>query len=244
MTLSETTAVILAGGLGTRLRSVVADRPKILAPISGKPFLSYLLDQLDEARVRYAILCTGYLGDMVQETLGNNYKNIKLAYSQESIPLGTGGAVKFAEGLFKANHILVMNGDSYCTADLNKFWEWHIKKKSNVTLILTHVQDTGRYGQVKTAKNGALECFMEKGDEHGSGWINAGIYLINRDFISSIPLGRSVSLEKEIFPKRIGHNIYGYRSEGSFLDIGIPEDYKSAEEFFKLRNRNKISPKL
>ena len=243
MTLSETTAVILAGGLGTRLRSVVADRPKILAPIAGKPFLSYLLDQLEKIHIRYAILCTGYLGDMVQESLGNKYKSIKLAYSHESVPLGTGGAVKFAKGLFKSDHILVMNGDSYCTADLNKFWEWHVKKESNATLLLTHVPDTGRYGQVTTAKNGLLEYFAEKGDEHGPGWINAGVYFLNCDFVSSIPSGRSLSLEKEIFPEWIGHNIYGYRSEGSFLDIGIPEDYKAAEEFFNFRNRNQTLPK-
>lgn len=243
MHLSEITTVILAGGLGTRLRSVVADRPKILAPISGKPFISYLLDQLNERRIRYTILCTGYLGDMVQESLGDNYKNMKLFYSKESVPLGTGGAVKFAEGLFKSDHILVMNGDSYCTADLNKFWEWHVKKKSNATLLLARVRDTGRYGQVKTAKHGALEYFVEKSGEHGPGWINAGVYFLNRDFISSIPSGLSVSLEKEIFPQRIGHNIYGYQSEGFFLDIGIPEDYEAAEEFFKFQNRNQVSPK-
>jgi D-glycero-alpha-D-manno-heptose 1-phosphate guanylyltransferase len=241
MTLPETTAVILAGGLGTRLRSVVADRPKILAPISGKPFLSYLLDQLSEIRIRYAVLCTGYLGDMVQVSFGDNYNNLKLTYSKEAVPLGTGGAIKLAEGLFKSDHILVMNGDSYCTADLNKFWKWHVKKESNATLLLTHVPDTGRYGQVKTTQKGALKCFVEKGDEHEPGWINAGIYLLNRVFISSIPSGRSVSLEKEIFPEWIAHDIYGYQSKGSFLDIGVPEEYKTAVAFFKFRNH--ISPK-
>ena len=231
--LRRTTAVILAGGLGMRLREAVTDRPKILAPIGGKPFLSYLLYQLEEIGIEYTILCTGYLGDMVQGTYGDHYGSMKLAYSKEPNPLGTGGAIKFAEDLFKFDPMLVLNGDSYCDANLEKLWELHIKMKSNATLLLKHVPDTGRYGQVKTAYNGALECFVEKGNHYGPGWINAGVYLLARDFISSIPSGKSVSLEKEIFPEWIGHNIYGYRSEGYFLDMGIPEDYKAAEQFFK-----------
>ena len=233
MILSKTTAVVLAGGLGTRLRSVVDDRPKVLASICDKPLLSYLLDQLNQAGIRYTILCTGYLGNMVQASYGSNYKAMDLVYSKESVPLGTGGAIKFAQNLFKSDNILVMNGDSYCSADLNKFWEWHVEKKSNATLLLTHVPNVGRYGQIKTAKNGALEIFSEKGAEHGPGWINAGVYFLSRDFIASIPSGCSVSLEKEIFPNWIGCGIYGYHSEGHFIDIGVPEDYEKAEEFFK-----------
>jgi len=233
MILSETTAVVLAGGLGTRLRSVVGDRPKALASICEKPFLSYLLDQLYQTGIRYTVLCTGYLGDMVQAFYGANYEAMTLAHSKEHLPLGTGGAIRFAQNLVKSDHVLVMNGDSYCSADLNKFWQWHVEKKSNATLLLTHVPNVGRYGQIKTAKNGALEDFLEKGVEHGPGWINAGVYFLSRDFIESIPSGRSVSLEKEIFPKWIGRNIYGYQSEGSFIDVGVPEDYEKAEEFFK-----------
>ena len=232
---NKITAVILSGGLGTRLRSEITDRPKILAPVYEKPFLSYILNQLIEVGIRYTVLCTGYLGDMVQESLGDYYGTLKLAYSKESVPLGTAGAIRLAEGLFKSDLMLVMNGDSYCKVDLNKFRQWHIKMNSKATLLLTHVPKTGRYGKVKTANNGALDCFVEKKERQGSeaGWINAGIYLLDREFIATIPSDRPVSLEKEIFPDWIGRGIYGYHSEGHFLDIGIPEDYKKAEDFFK-----------
>jgi len=230
---NQITAVILAGGLGTRLRTIVADRPKILAPICDKPFLSYILDQLIEVGIQYTVLCTGYLGEMVQASFGDHYGTMNLVYSKEQEPLGTAGAIRLAEGLFKSDLMLVMNGDSYYKTDLNKFRQWHMKKNSKATLLLTHVPDTGRYGQVKTAKNGVLECFVEKGEGGGPGWINAGVYLLDRDFITTIPSGRPVSLEKEIFPDWIGRSIYGYHSEGHFLDIGIPEDYEKTEEFFK-----------
>ncbi len=226
-------ALILAGGLGTRLRSIMPDRPKVLAPVGERLFLSYILEQLIESGIQHAVLCTGYLGDRVQVSFGDHYGSMSLAYSRESMPLGTAGAIRFAESLLESNPVLVMNGDSYCQADLDKFCQWHIEKHSKATLLLAHVLDTKRYGQVKTDQNGALVRFVEKDGGHGPGWINAGVYLLDRDLVAAIPSGRAVSLEKEIFPDWIGRNIYGYQSEGRFLDIGIPEDYERAESFFQ-----------
>jgi D-glycero-alpha-D-manno-heptose 1-phosphate guanylyltransferase len=231
---NQITAVILAGGLGTRLNSVVSDRPKVLAPIEEKPFLNHILDQLIAVGIQHTVLCTGYLGDMVQASFGVNYKTMNLVYSQEPVPLGTGGAIRFAEDLLQSDLILIMNGDSYCRADFNEFLQWHKINNARASLFLTHVPDTGRYGQVKTAENGALDCFIEKGAGGGPGWINAGIYLLDRELITAIPLGRAVSIEKEIFPGLIGHGIYGYQSKCHFIDIGIPEDYAKAEFFFKI----------
>ncbi len=202
--------------------------------------MSYVLDQLIGIGIQHAVLCTGYLGDMVQASFGDNYGTMHLAYSKEPAPLGTAGAIRFANHLFKSDLILVMNGDSYCQADFNKFLQYHKKNDSKATLLLTHVPDTGRYGQVKTTPNGALDCFVEKGVGGGPGWINAGIYLLDRALITPIPLDHVVSIEKEVFPNWIGRGIYGYHSAGYFIDIGIPEDYMKAEEFFK----GTISPRL
>lgn len=235
-------ALILAGGLGTRLRSSIPDRPKVLAPVGERLFLSYILDQLIEIGIQRTVLCIGYLGDRVQASFGDHYGSMSLAYSKELAPLGTAGAIRFAESLLKSNPVLVMNGDSYCQADLSKFCQWHIENHSQATLLLTHVPDARRYGQVKTDQKGALIRFVEKDEGRGPGWINAGVYLLDRELIAAIPSGRAVSLEKEIFPDWIGRNIYGYHGEGHFLDIGIPEDYEKAGNFFKDKAGEQANP--
>jgi len=230
--LRDVTAAILAGGLGSRLRPVVADRPKVLADIRGRPFLTYLLDQLVAAGSRDVVLCTGYLGDQIRVALGESYGSLRLAYSQESIPLGTAGALKLALPLFKSNSVMVMNGDSYCEANLKKFCLWHWTRRANATLLLTEISNTERFGRVQAGSDGTVTDFAEKGSGNGPGWINAGIYLLKLDLLREIPANRAVSLEREVFPGCIGRGLYGFRSEGRFLDIGTPDDYASAESFF------------
>lgn len=226
------TVAILAGGLGTRLRSKVSDKPKVMAEIRGQPFLKYLLDQLNETGSREAVLCIGYLGDQIREKFGSTYGNLKLNYSQESFPLGTAGAVRLAKPLLKSDTVMVMNGDSFCDCDFRKFLKFHKSKKANVSLLLTKVSDTSRFGQVNIDKKGRVVSFEEKGKK-GAGWINGGIYLISRSYLSQIPQKRVVSFEREIFPQWINTGIYGYQSRGCFIDIGTPESYKLAEQFFK-----------
>ena len=230
--LASVTAAILAGGLGTRLRSVVADRPKVLAEIRGRPFLAHLLDQLAAAGVRYVVLCTGYLGEQVQSLFGDSYGNLRLVYSQELSPLGTAGALRLALPLLKSDSVLVMNGDSFCEADLRTFWAWHCARGADATLLLTQMPKTKRYGRVHVDAEGVVLSFDEKGDKRGTGWINAGIYLLNHRLLLTIPANRAVSLEREMFPAWIGRGLYGYRSEGRFLDIGTPKAYDVAERFF------------
>lgn len=225
-------AAILAGGLGTRLRSVVADRPKMLAEIQGRPFLAYLLDQLTAAGVKYAVLCTGYLGEQVQATFGDSYGDLHLVYSQESSPLGTAGALRLALPLFRSDSVLVMNGDSFCDVNLSAFWAWHCAHSANATLVLTKMLDTTRYGRVHVAADGGIVSFDENSGESSPGWINAGIYLLTRPLLLTIPANGVVSLEREMFPAWIGRGLYGYQSEGPFLDIGTPESYVLAERFF------------
>ena len=230
--LGQCTAVILAGGLGTRLRSVVADRPKVMAEVRGQPFLTYLLEQLAQAGFKHTVLCTGYLGEQVKATFGDTYSSLHLEYSQESSPLGTAGALQLALPLFQSDRVLVVNGDSFCHANLREFWAWYTAKGAEAALLLTQVADTKRYGRVQVEPSGQVLKFEEKGDTEGAGWINAGIYLLERRLLSTIPKSRAVSLETEMFPKWIERGLYGYCSPGRFLDIGTPESYAIAEQFF------------
>lgn len=230
--LTAVTAAILAGGLGSRLRPAVSDRPKALANIGERPFLTYLFDQLVAAGARDVVLCTGYLGDQIRMIFGEWYKTLRLNYSQESTPLGTAGALRLALPLLNSNPVLVMNGDSYCDANIREFWFWHEGWHSNATLLLTKIFDTERFGQVKVDTDGKVTDFKEKGSGQDSGWINAGIYLLNRDLLDEIPVNRAVSLEREIFPGWIGRGLYGFQSEARFMDIGTPEAYSSAQSFF------------
>ena len=230
--LATVTAAILAGGLGTRLRAVVADRPKVLAEVRGRPFLTYLLDQVAGAGVRETLLCTGYLGEQVRGAMGDSYRGMRLAYSQEASPLGTGGALRLAAPLLRSSCVLVLNGDSYCQADLGELWRRHCESQAAATILLARVEDTRRFGQVQTDEGGRVLRFEEKGGEGGAGWIYAGVYVMDRGILDSIPAGRAASLEKEVFPAWIGRGLCGHRGGGRFLDIGTPESYREAEEFF------------
>ena len=231
--LSKITAVILSGGLGTRLRSVVLGQPKVLSEVNSRPFIAYLLDQLSQAGIEKVVLCTGYLGEQVKATFGEYYKDITLLYSQERITLGTGGALKLALPLLKSEPVLVLNGDSFCQADFVNFLNQHITKKATASLLLAEVPDFSRYGSVRMSMNGEITSFEEKSRKAGHGLINAGVYLLNNTFLESIPVNINISLEHEMFPLWINKGLYGFQNKGNFLDIGIPQDYAAAGRFFK-----------
>lgn len=227
------TAFILAGGLGTRLRSVVADRPKVLADVAGRPFITFLLDQLASAGIRDVILGTGYMADLVESTLGPNYRTLTLSYSRETTPLGTGGAIREALPMMQSPTVLVMNGDSYCDADLGEFLQKHQESGAAASILLAYVTDSGRFGSVKTAADGTVTEFAEKQPDTGPGWINAGIYLIDRSLIESIPENQAVSIERDVFPNWVGHGLHGMLLGKALLDIGTPESLASSEAFLR-----------
>jgi D-glycero-alpha-D-manno-heptose 1-phosphate guanylyltransferase len=235
--LSHITAAILAGGMGTRLRPMVVDRPKVLAEVGGRPFIFYLLDQLAAVRVRQVVLCTGYLAQQVVDTVGETYGPLNLLYSQEPSPLGTGGALRFALPMLESETVLVLNGDSFCEANLRAFCLVHRLRGAKVTLLLAEVTDTGRFGWVELDGEGRITGFREKGKATGGGWVNGGVYLINRSFLESIPLQEIASLEQDLFPAWIGRGLYGFRSQGRFIDIGIPESLLEAKTFFYQENQ-------
>ncbi len=231
--MKELTVLILAGGLGARLRSVVADRPKVIAEVNGRPFLAYLLDQLASAGIERAILCTGYKAEQVQDALGDRYGALHLAYSPEPVPLGTGGALRHALPLAESSLLLAMNGDSFCQVDLREFIAAHRQGGAEATLCLCKAPDVSRFGQVLADECGRVTRFQEKGAAQGPGWINAGLYLVSRKRLEKIPPGRPVSIERELFPQWIARGLRAYRTEGRFLDIGTPESYRIAERFFR-----------
>jgi len=240
-TLAGVEAVLLVGGLGTRLRSSVADRPKVLAEVGGRPFLAYLLDQVAAAGARRALLCSGYLGEQIEAAFGARHGELALDYSQEERPLGTGGALRLACERLHGDAALVLNGDSYVDADLGALWSAHRAGAVDGTILLKEVPDAGRYGRVERDADGAVTAFREK-LSGGPGWINAGIYVLARRLLGSIPAGEVVSLEQDILPLWVSKGLRGHETRGAFIDIGTPESYAAAERFFADLNRETRRP--
>jgi D-glycero-alpha-D-manno-heptose 1-phosphate guanylyltransferase len=227
----ELAAVVLAGGMGTRLRTVVADRPKVLALVAGRPFLTYLLDQIAGAGIERVVLSTGHLAEQFASVIGDRYRDIQIVYAQEEQPLGTGGAIRFACGFTDADQILVMNGDSFCDANLSEYIDWHLDGRHDVSLMLAQVSDTSRYGTVEIERGERIIEFIEKRSEPTAGYINAGVYLLRRPMLEQFPIGPS-SLERDVFPVWLRERvIMGWVTDGEFIDIGIPGDYERSHEF-------------
>lgn len=226
-------AIILAGGRGTRLQSVVSDRPKPLAEVAGRPFVEWLLLALRMQGVRRAVLATGYKGEMVEAHFGDGARlGMEVAYAHEAVPLGTGGAARHALYRVATGLVLVLNGDSFCPFDIARLVAAHQQANAAATLLLVPMDDCRRYGAVAAAEDGRVLSFREKNADLGAGLINAGVYLFDRRTLDGIPAGRAVSLENDTFPALIGHGLYATGGEGPFLDIGTPESYASAERFF------------
>jgi len=236
---SEVTVAILAGGLGTRLRPSVGDRPKVLAQVNGRPFLANLLDQVVDAGFQEVVMCTGYRAEAVAAAFGATYGPLRLHYSPEPKPMGTGGALRHALPLLNNNTVLVLNGDSYAEANLTDFSERHAQTEARASLFLVWMQEPGRFGQVELSAHGKILSFREKQPNAPAGWINAGIYLLERGLIEAIPVDRPISLEHDCFPAWLD-KLHGVTARSRFLDIGTPESYRQAEEFFGARKNGPI----
>jgi D-glycero-alpha-D-manno-heptose 1-phosphate guanylyltransferase len=230
--LSTISAVILAGGQGTRLADTLPDIPKALAEINGRPFVRILLDRLEYFGIRHALLCTGHLGRLIRETLGDRHGALRLVYSQEETPLGTAGALSHARGLLLSDPVLVLNGDSYCHSDLKKFFAWFQDNPADAAIVLTRVEDARRYGRVEIDASGTIMAFNEKTADEGPGLINAGIYLIRHKILETIPRQAACSMEKDIFPALAGDRLAGFTTHDAFIDIGTGDSYRRAPTFF------------
>jgi NDP-sugar pyrophosphorylase family protein len=231
MKTSETKAVLLVGGLGTRLRTVVPSAPKPLALVGNRPFLELLIRQLGSQGIRSLIMCTGYLADQIESEFGDGSGlGVTIEYSKEPEPLGTAGAVKFAESFLQGvPDFLVMNGDSFLELDLNQLIQLHRTHGGLATMAVVSVENAGRYGTVHVDSDNKVTAFCEKTGSDSPGLINAGVYVFSPAILELIPAG-PVSLENDIFPRLLDEGVYASREQGVFVDIGTPADYAHAQE--------------
>lgn len=224
--------IILAGGMGTRLQSVVSDVPKCMAPVAGHPFLYYLITSLIEAGFNHIIFALGYKHEIIEEWIEANAFPINISTVTEDAPLGTGGAVRLALSKAETNEIFVLNGDTFFGVRYPEMLSLHKSTQSAVTVALKRMKKFDRYGVVDIElPTSRILCFNEK-QYCESGLINGGVYLINRHELDNFPM--KFSLEKDFFETAVRTStLSGYISEGYFIDIGIPEDYERAQTDFK-----------
>lgn len=220
-------AVVLAGGLGTRLQAVVSDLPKPMAPIDGVPFLTYLLRWITRNGVTRVILSVGWKAGAIKMAYGRDFGNVPIAYCGEDTPLGTGGAVRKSLTMCAEENVIVMNGDTFFDVDLRELISFHIGKSADVTIALKEMRSFDRYGAVEVA-DGAVTSFREK-RYMSEGFINGGVYCVRRDLFERFILPERFSFEEFIAERVSGLRIRALPFSGSFIDIGVPEDYLSAQ---------------
>lgn len=223
-------AIVLAGGLGTRLKSIVSDLPKPMAPVAGRPFLEILLSSLAVNGFQRVILSVGHMADKIIDHFGDEYKGMEIVYSCESQPLGTGGAIRLAIAKAISDHVFIFNGDTFVEFDVaaaNQVWE----ESSRHVVVGAMVEDTARYGRMLISGS-KVTGFQEKGVE-GKGLINAGCYILDVGVLDNVPVGEKFSFE-EVFLNRVSDDemLDAFITEGLFIDIGVPDDYERAQELF------------
>jgi len=221
-------AIVLVGGLGTRLRSVVSDIPKPMAAVHARPFLAFVLDRLVDCGFTDVVLATGYRHEALHGHFGNSYRGLNVAYSIETEPLGTGGAVRLALDHVGPQNVFVMNGDTYLELDFDAMLAAHDSARALVTLAVCHVSDAARYGTIDL-RGDIAQHFIEKGPS-GPGWINAGTYILGPGIRSFFPSAKAFSFERDVLARDIATiRPLVFRSYGRFIDIGTPGDYARAE---------------
>jgi D-glycero-alpha-D-manno-heptose 1-phosphate guanylyltransferase len=224
--------IILAGGLGTRLRSVIADKPKCMAPVAGKPFLHYLISFLQKNEVQNFIFSVGYMHEIIENFLKENYQQLNYKISLEEEPLGTGGAIRLACKKTSQKNVLICNGDTFYKIDCKSLSNFHEEKNAVCTLSLKPMANFDRYGVVELNEDHSIKLFKEK-QFYKSGLINGGIYALNVAKFIKENFPEKFSFEKDYLEKRIhtGNkkaNLFGQVQDEYFIDIGIPEDYEKA----------------
>lgn len=224
-------AVILAGGFGTRLASVVSDVPKPMAPVAGKPFLERLLDRLETSGVRRVVLAVGYKSEIIRAHFGSRHARIEVHYSEEREPLGTGGALRLAFESHAIEHAFVLNGDTWCDADLAALAHAHATARTVATLTLVHAPDASRFGTVEIDAQDRVRGFTEKRANAGPGLINAGVYALDRAAFDLAPPTARFSLESDVLQPHAASGLFAayVAKDARFIDIGVPEDYLRAQ---------------
>ena len=213
----------------------MSDVPKPLAPVSGRPFLAWVLDNLNQQGVRETVLAVGYKASMIMGAIGNQWDGMRIAYSVEDTPLGTGGAIHKALSATSDDDVLILNGDTFLEVDLHSLFAKHQKSGRKITLTTSQILDSTRYGSVELGSEGDVIAFHEKG-KIGSGKINGGIYAIDRKIMDHVPPESAFSFESEfLITDGPAGKLGSFPSNGLFIDIGVPEDYKRAQSIFPIK---------
>jgi NDP-sugar pyrophosphorylase family protein len=228
-------AILLVGGLGTRLRSAVPSLPKPLASVGERPFLELLVRQLATQGIQQLVMCTGYLAEQIEQVLRDGSDlGVIIEYSKEAVPLGTAGALKLAQPCVQhESEFLVLNGDSFAELDFNELVGFHRSHGGLATIAVVPVEDASRYGTVQVGADGRVNGFAEKTVKHAPGVINAGVYVFSSSLWAEIPEGPA-SLERDVFPRILEQGVYAVQQSGLFIDIGTPQDYARAREMCDL----------
>jgi D-glycero-alpha-D-manno-heptose 1-phosphate guanylyltransferase len=222
-------AIILAGGLGTRLRSVVPDVPKCMAPVNNRPFLSYVINHLLSQEIEHFIFCLGYKSEAIVNYLETEYRSLFFKISTEDSPLGTGGAIKKALNIAKDKNVLVANGDTLFKIDVNKIAGFHCLSGAHCSLSLKPMQNFDRYGVVEIDHHCGIKSFKEK-QFYETGLINGGVYALHKNKFLAEDLPEKFSFETDYLEKfYLKRRMFGVVQDEYFIDIGIPEDYERAQ---------------
>ena len=226
--------LVIAGGLGTRISAVLGDTPKLLAPVSGRPYLAYLLDWLRRFGAKRVVLGLGHKAQAVVDFLKHDpssHDDLTIVPLIEPQPLGTAGAVRFARQSLQSDPVLIMNGDSFADADLCALVAHHRRAGAKATLLCAEVDDAGRYGRVELDSRGRIRGFVEKDPHfHGSSAVNAGVYLFSAELLDEIAAGNASSLEREVFARAPSGSLDAFTGRFPFIDIGTPESLARAGE--------------
>ncbi len=233
--LKDVDVILLCGGMGTRLRSAVSDRPKPMAAVGKRPFLDGLIEQFKSFGARRFILCTGYMSEFIEDYYSRGGFEVEVLISKEHEPLGTGGAVKNAGSLITSRNFIVANGDSFCDVDLEGLYGEHLRNRAAATITLTRPDGRVDVGTVSIDGSGRILNFAEKEATGGELFVNAGVYVFNEDVLSLIPPEKKVSLENDVFPSLDKNIFHGYVSQASLLDIGTPERLKKARSLMRTK---------
>jgi D-glycero-alpha-D-manno-heptose 1-phosphate guanylyltransferase len=227
-------AIILAGGLGTRLKEFSGDGPKSMADINGRPFLEYQLDYLDRWGLRRVILSVGYQKEKVIQHFGNQYKSLEIAYAIEEEPLGTGGAIVNSLRQVQGFSTFIFNGDTYFDVNLQRLDDFRKIKEADLVLAMRFEIEPARFGLLEFDNNNRITQFLEKSDGIEEGYINGGVYVVRKDYLLRFGMPEKFSFEKD-FLQQYFHTeeFYGMRCFSYFRDIGVPEDYHKAIDEFK-----------